>query len=168
MQSDPALLVPRSLPFSVSLDVLRMRISIGAPVPPVRFSPSSLAVPLIVPVVGVISHFLSVPSPFSLPLANNLRAIPLILHPRARIEQPTAGQTIPPLLQGTPPKQGCALRMPLSTNSTVGQLREHSIRWVSFPEHWWVNSGERQSGAIQISSSSFPLAMNACTAGNVA
>jgi hypothetical protein len=26
----------------------------------------------------------------------------------------------------------------------MGQFREQSNRWVSFPEHRWVNSGERQ------------------------
>jgi hypothetical protein len=31
-----------------------------------------------------------------------------------------------------------------SNPSKMGQFREQSNRWVSFPEHRWVNSGERQ------------------------
>jgi hypothetical protein len=54
--------------------------------------------------------------------------------PSARVEKPTAGQTTTPLRQDTPPLQGCALKMSLSANSTVGQICEHSARWLR-----WVN-----------------------------
>jgi hypothetical protein len=30
----------------------------------------------------------------------------------------------------------------------MGQFREQSNRWVSFPEHRWVISGERQSSLL--------------------
>jgi len=137
----PTLLVPQSLAFSVSMDVLRVRLSVCAPVAPVGFSPPSLAVPLIVTVVGIISHLLSVPPPLPLPLASRLRAIRLIFHPRARVEQPTAGQTATPPRQDTPPFQGCSLRMPLSSSSMVGQFGEHFARWLR-----WVNFVSTQAG----------------------
>jgi len=131
MESDPTLLVPLSLLFLVSQHVLRVGISICAPVVPVCFSPSPLGVPLILPVVRIVSHFPPVPSPLSFPLACRLRAIALILHPRVSIEQRTAGQTTTPLLQDTPHSKAVS-HDASSLTPLVGQFREHCFKWVNF------------------------------------
>ncbi len=128
----------------VPLHVPSMGVPVGPPVIRVGIPPSFLRVPAVLAVIGIIGHFLPVPSPLALPLTVPSGAISLFLHPRTRNEQPATRHTTTTSCHEAPPDHDWAIGCLFPCPTRVGQFREHSNRWVSFSEHRWVNLGERQ------------------------
>ena len=93
----------------VPLHVPSMGVPVGPPVIRVGIPPSFLRVPAVLAVIGIIGHFLPVPSPLALPLTVPSGAISLFLHPRTRNEQPATRHTTTTSCHEAPPDHDWAI-----------------------------------------------------------